>query len=162
MKQIKLYGMRGDNKFAIVDDDVALKDYVADNKWTLNKMGYVIMSSGTTLLHQAVYVAPKGYVIDHINHDKLDNRRENLRLCTRKENVRNQLAHKDNTSGYKGVTRSGKYYKAAIGVDGSVIYLGSFGSRHDAARAYNEAATEHFGEFASLNKIQSGAGNEKF
>lgn len=91
--------------------------------------------------------------VDHINGDTLDNRRSNLRPVTHKENMRNRGRQSNNTSGFKGVVwhaKTGKW-AARIWVDGRQISLRYHESPEDAARAYDAAALEHFGEFARLN-----------
>lgn len=90
-------------------------------------------------------------MVDHINGNGLDNRRVNLRLATHSENLRNQRRSRDNTSGVKGVTwhkRYGKWY-AQICCNGRRHSLGYFTSLEDATRAYETAALNLFGEFAS-------------
>lgn len=90
--------------------------------------------------------------VDHINHLRFDNRRCNLRACTHAENQRNQSKQRRGTSIYKGVTLKGeKYWYARITLDKKKRYLGSFPTETDAAKAYDEAAVELFGEFANLN-----------
>lgn len=90
--------------------------------------------------------------IDHINLNRLDNRRSNLRLCTPSQNQANIKAHVRNKTGYKGVrARYGKF-EAYIWKNKS-IYLGSFNTIKEAANAYNKAAIKLFGEFARLNEI---------
>ena len=92
--------------------------------------------------------------VDHINGDSLDNRRENLRICSNQENLRNRGAQANNKSGYKGVVcREGRKnpYIAQIAVNKKNIYLGSFECAEDAALAYDIAARDTFGEFAYLN-----------
>jgi hypothetical protein len=91
--------------------------------------------------------------VDHINGDGLDNRRANLRPATHAQNMRNTRLTSSNTSGFRGV-----YYRkdrgawaAQIVVDGRRIYLGRFSDAVEAARAYDEAARLHHGEFATLN-----------
>jgi hypothetical protein len=90
-------------------------------------------------------------VVDHINHDALDNRRKNLRIATRLENAQNRNLHSNNTSGYKGVIFSEGLYKARIRVKGKLIYLGS---RKTARTAYKDlyvpAALKFFGRFARV------------
>lgn len=98
----------------------------------------------------------KNMVVDHINHNTLDNRKENLRICTKSENVRNQEKSTRNTSSiYKGVwyNKHRKKYIAEIKVNQKKINLGRFLSIKEAAKAYNDAATKYFGKFAYLNKI---------
>jgi hypothetical protein len=92
---------------------------------------------------------------DHANRDGLDNRRVNLRVATPSQNNINHGLSSDNTSGYKGVSwqTSARKWRAQIGVEGEHIYLGLFEDPAQAARAYNRAALEHFGEFAWLNPL---------
>ncbi len=97
--------------------------------------------------------APVGAVIDHINGDQMDNRRSNLRVCTQGQNARNCRGSKNNRSGFKGVswkTDIGKW-RARIMIDRREISLGAFESPDAAARAYDVAAAEYFGEFARFN-----------
>lgn len=90
-------------------------------------------------------------LVDHINHDGLDNRRSNLRPATTKQNVRNSRS-RPGSSQYKGVDLfRGVKWRATIRVDGKKKHLGLFVDEKDAARAYNKAALELFGEFACLN-----------
>ena len=106
---------------------------------------------------------PRGFLVDHINGDKLDNRRENLRLATRGENEvnkRKRRTHKGRkpTSKYKGVTkikdRRKKRWRAIITFQKRIIHLGNFYTEKEAAEAYNEAAKKYYGDFAYLNKIE--------
>ncbi len=91
-------------------------------------------------------------LVDHINGNTLDNRRENLRLASISENNQNARKRKDNTSGYKGVTlyRSGRWH-AQIWYCGRNTSLGTYDDKEEAARAYDKAAKELFGKFAYLN-----------
>ena len=92
-----------------------------------------------------------GKHIDHIDGNGLNNRRENLRLCTNTENLRNQHSS-HGSSKYKGVSwHKRKKWMARIRVDGVDIYLGVYEEEEAAARAYDKAAKKHFGEFANLN-----------
>lgn len=88
--------------------------------------------------------------VDHINGDTFDNRRANLRVATRQQNMQNSAVRRGSKSGYKGVNwnASCRKWVAMIRVDGKNQYLGSFTSREDAHHAYLEAATAQFGEFA--------------
>lgn len=121
----------------------------------------IIINDKATILKMHRHILQlEGYVlsnneIDHINGDGLDNRVENLRICSRKNNSRNRKLSKNNTSGYKGViwiNRLNKW-RARIKVDYKTIHLGYFVSKDDAARAYNLAASKYFGDFARLNTI---------
>jgi hypothetical protein len=91
-------------------------------------------------------------LVDHINGDGLDNRRVNLREATRAENNRNRGLNRNNRSGYKGVapTKSGRW-SARIKAHGTDRSLGTFATAEAAARAYDDAARELFGEFARPN-----------
>lgn len=88
---------------------------------------------------------------DHINHNGLDNRRYNLRLCTRSQNMMNSL--KDHTSKYKGICwrEPKKKWTAQIKFNGKQYYLGLYDIAEDAALAYDRKATELFGEYCLLN-----------
>jgi len=93
---------------------------------------------------------------DHINGNGLDNRRGNLRVCTRAQNIRNQRIRCDNTSGYKGVyweKGTGKWHVQIV-FNSRKIYLGLFNSLFVAALAYNAAALKYHGKFARLNEIE--------
>lgn len=105
-------------------------------------------------MHRFLMETPKGMDTDHINGDRLDNRRENLRICTHSENQRNMQKHKDNKSGYKGVswdTRSKKWVSRIKAENGVYRFLGFFRNKLDAAKAYDNAAIKHHGVFAKLN-----------
>lgn len=106
-------------------------------------------------MHRYLLNALPGQEIDHINGNGLDNRRENLRICNRRENCMNVSKAKNKSSIYKGVswrTRQ-KGWRASIASNYRYYELGVFKSEIDAALAYNEKAKELFGEFAKLNII---------
>lgn len=98
-------------------------------------------------------------MVDHINGDTLDNRKENLRLCSNSQNQANRDIPITNTTGFKGVQyiKNPRYkykkYKAAIVHQGKQHFLGCFYTAEDAAKAYNEAAIKFFGPFAKVNKL---------
>lgn len=94
--------------------------------------------------------------VDHINHNPLDNRRENLRLCSRSQNQSNRLLTAGSLSGFKGVSYLEGHktpWQARVNINGKQEYLGCFATKEQAALAYNEAAKQHFGEFACLNEV---------
>lgn len=104
----------------------------------------------TTLMHRLIMKPGADQVVDHIDHNGLNNQRSNLRLCSRAENARNNQGKRDR-AGYKGVYRSGNSWQALINVAGKLRALGRFKNPEDAARAYDKAAREHFGAFATTN-----------
>lgn len=94
--------------------------------------------------------------IDHRDGNGLDCRRANLRLCSGKQNIRNRTRmNKNNSSGYRGVRWNAKNEKwvAVIKVDRKPIHIGTFADRKEAAIAYNRAAAQFYGEFASFNEV---------
>lgn len=100
--------------------------------------------------------APDGMQTDHINGDRLDNRRANLRICNGMENARNRgvsARHIEIPSRYKGVSweRRAARWQAQIGCDGKKFHLGLFATEEEAARAYDAKARELHGDFARLN-----------
>ncbi|MFH1370332.1 MAG: AP2 domain-containing protein [Planctomycetota bacterium] len=150
-------------KFAIVDP--------ADFLW-LNKFNWhVIENNGyfyacrraslgefrpcrSVFMNREILNAPPGLLVDHRNHDTLDNRRSNLRLATYAENGYNRRkVKKSKSSKYKGVSfrKHRNRWRACICTNGRVIQLGEFKSETDAAKAYDKAARKYFGEFACTN-----------
>lgn len=111
------------------------------------------------LMHRAIIgeeKISKGEVIDHVNGNPLDNRRENLRICKIGLNMKNCKKYKNNKTGFMGVyyyKRLGKW-TASIQSDGKRHHLGTFDNPEDAAIAYDERAIKLHGEFATLNFIQ--------
>lgn len=146
MKQIPL----SNGEFALVDDEDF--DFISRWKWWKNENGYAFRSchkgngkSGTVLMHRLICAPVDGLEVDHINRNKLDNRRSNLRSVTRSQNERNKSLRSDNTSGYKGVhwDKSHKKWYAGIRHDGKRIYLGRFATAEEASRAYDAYVHEH-------------------
>jgi len=108
------------------------------------------------LMHRQIMQPDDGEVVDHISGDGLDNRRENLRICSHKENIRAQQPQRGGTSKYRGVCwkSAREKWEAQIKVDGDNKYLGRYKNEEQAAKAYNKAAKKHFGEYAYLNPTQ--------
>lgn len=152
MKQIPLT----QGKFALVDDEDF--ERINSHKWSLGNVGrnnlYAIRSvykngkkEKTVYMHREVLELTSKKHVDHVNSNGLDNQKANLRECTHSENMRNRIRH--NKSGFKGVFQMGNRWKAMI----RNRYLGLFTTAIDAARAYNAAAKQLYGEFARLNEI---------
>jgi hypothetical protein len=139
-------------QFAIVDAE----DYEWFSRYTWVLWGgYAIRhSSGKCFfMHREIMQAPPGKVVDHINGNRLDNRRCNLRLCTRPENIRNAAKRSGCLSQYKGVSFDRRLHSwfATIWFKNRSIGLGHYHDEAQAARAYDRAALELFGEYAWLN-----------
>lgn len=91
--------------------------------------------------------------VDHIDGDRLNNAINNLRECSRSQNLCNKGAQSNNSTGYKGVKADKRRgtYSASIGMNGGCRYLGRFKTAEEAAVAYDEAAISLHGEFAKVN-----------
>ena len=153
MKKITLNGKYGKGKFATVDDD----DYDEINKikWFVEHHGktfYARKDSAnerTIFMHRVINRTPFGVETDHINRNGLDNRKCNLRNCTRSENNMNTSLRKNNTSGYRGVVKhsSRNGWIAQIRLNNKYIYVGYFKSPKEASVAYCKKSKELFKDF---------------
>jgi hypothetical protein len=133
--------------------------YYAYRKWKVNNV------RGDYFLHNLVWEnmmgepLPKGFLVDHIDGDKLNNMRSNLRLATRSDNEANKKKRRTHggkapSSRYKGVSKpKNRNWRATISKDKKQIALGSYETEREAAEAYNKAAIELFGEFAVINEF---------
>lgn len=103
------------------------------------------------LLHRFIMESPEGVEVDHRNGDGLDCRRSNMRHATRAQNMRNRPPKHGRA--FKGVYYESRraHWIAYLVVDRRRVHLGSYATEEEAARAYDDAAREHFGEFARLN-----------
>ena len=147
--------------YAIVDDEDY--DELNKHKWRVltgsSGIKYAVRrvrrSFGRTIIymHRQILRVEPGQKVDHKNHDGLDNRKTNIRICTHAQNMRNLRPRQGGSSIYKGVSwhKASRAWTAQIEVDGIYKYLGCSKSEIDAAEAYDNAAREHFGEFAYLN-----------
>lgn len=147
-------------EIALVSDEDA---DLAKLKWFRHTEGYAVRkpSTGTVRMHRLILTRMLGRELeksedtDHIDHNRLNNQRDNRRVATRTQNIRNSSRRSDNTSGYRGVSWSkvSSKWLAFIWVDKKYHYLGLHVNILDAVRAYNAAAIEFFGEYAVLNVI---------
>lgn len=144
-------------KFALIDENDY--DLIGHLKWhaTPSKNTFYafhsVRGAGVIVMHRIILAAPQGTEVDHIDGNGLNNRRSNLRLCTRSQNSMNTQKLDGTTSRYKGVYwfRGTSKWHARITVNRERRHLGFFSSEIDAARTYDEAARSLFGEFARLN-----------
>jgi len=160
MKRIKLT----QGKFALVDDE----DYEWLNQWKWyasrhRKTFYVVrnrLKSEVNMprrirMHRVILglLHQKTVLGDHKDGNGLDNRRGNIRACNGSGNQHNQPMRKNNSSGFKGVSwfKKTKQWMAKICLNRKQKYIGLYDNRIEAARAYDSAALELFGEFACLN-----------
>jgi len=147
---------------AIVDDDDF--DWVSQFKWISTSNGKRVRAGRWTrnedgerkfiFLYRSIMekhglMAPDRPEIDHINGDSLDDRKSNLRCCTRAENLRNRWGSSMSHTGVKGVSwnAANRNWNAQIGLDGRKIHLGTFSTIEEAKKAYDRAAAGLFGDF---------------
>jgi len=112
-------------------------------------------------MHRELIEVADGLLVDHINHDGMDNRRANLRAATHSQNMYHRGKRLGATqSKYKGVywRKRNRKWQALITFQKEKIYLGYFRNEIDAAKAYDRAARKYHGEFASLNFPESWSG----
>lgn len=150
MKKIRL--TRG--QVALVDDDDY--EYLSRFNWYCGSDGYAqraFQGDKKIFMHRVVNCTPPGYETDHINRNKLDNRKCNLRTCSNTENQLNKPVQKNNLSGYRGVCFSKKYgfWQAYISINHRVKWLGYFKDPIEAARAYDKKAFATYGKLVYLN-----------
>ena len=141
--ELVLYNLKNE-EVAVSKIDFDDIQYVYKHKWHLTRQGYV-GSSGGILLHSFLF---GGIMIDHVNRDRLDNRRENLRVVDCQRNAGNSEGGLNKT-GFKGVYASRGKWKAEI----CSTFLGYFGCPQDAAREYDKAAMEWYGQYALTNRM---------
>lgn len=149
MKTIKL----NNGQETIVDNEDF--ERVNNFSWYFTSHGYAMHKDKkyTDYLHRAILNAPKNKYIDHINGNKLDNRKENLRLCSFSQNLMNTRKRKNVSCEFKGVSwgKERSKWTAMIQINNKRIFLGRFTDKIEAAKSYDIAARKLFGEFAKTN-----------
>jgi hypothetical protein len=143
------------NRFTLVDDE----DFEKLNKynWCVSS-GYAVGGTnrnGHFKMHRIILGVKRGQEVDHIDGNRLNNQKSNLRIASRTQNQMNRKIQINNHSGFKGVSwcKRTKKWLVQIRVKTKTIFLGYFEERIDAANVYNETAKRFFGQYAKLNKI---------
>ncbi len=153
--------------FALVDDEDY--EWLSQIKWQAHKdyntkdTYYAYRKhpekNSTQAMHRIILgISDPTVLIDHRNGNTLDNQKHNLRICSHRENMRNQKRNTLNTSGFKGVgyRKDSGLWRARIGFNGKRINLGSFKTAEEAAQAYNKKAIELHEEFRRPNEVPDG------
>lgn len=160
-KIIKIVSKHGNFDLIVDDEDF---DRVNEHRWWINKQrgkfrahGRIDKTQKLIKVHRFILnVYNPKIMIDHINMNPLDNRKENLRIVTNQQNSVNKKLNKNNKSGYKGVFYSerDKKWVSKVKYNYKNINLGRFKTKEEAAHAYNAKVFELFGDFAYLNTIK--------
>lgn len=149
-------------RVALVDDEDY--EWLILFKWHCTSKGYASRSvynsetkkMGRVYMHRLIVgITDSSSQIDHIDGNRLNNQRENLRLANFSQNQANSPKEKGKTSRFKGVTwnKTGKSWMSVIIVNAQNMYLGNYQTQEAAALAYNDAAIKYFGSFALLNEF---------
>jgi len=162
--EFKIYSKKHGEKIVLIDEEDY--DLIKDYKWSVRKHRNTFYSVAnikkdnkrhtTIQMHRLIIGLYDERIIDHKNRNGLDNRKENLRVCTNFENAKNARKRKDGkTSKYKGVSfrTSHDKFLSRIQVNKKRIHLGYFKNEIEAAKAYNAAALKYHGEYAYLNAV---------
>ena len=155
MREINLVNNKG---VTMIDDE----DYklLSQYRWRISN-GYAVThmvinkKQVTKRMHRLIMNEPRKFEIDHIDHNKLNNCKSNLRVVTHQQNMINVSNHKNSSSKYKGVgwRKDKNKWESRIKLNENRYFLGYFNSEINTARAYNIKAKELFGEYAHLNKV---------
>ena len=137
------------NRSKIDLDDI---DKIKNIKWGLNNEGYC-KNNKIGMLHRFIMNCPDDMVVDHINHDRLDNRKCNLRICTKQQNNLNINVRSNNTSGVTGVAWNNKCnkWRAYIFLNRKQLESKLFNNFDDAVSFRKSLEIKYFGEFRNIN-----------
>lgn len=157
MYSVKVIQLTRNQKAKVDDEDFA---YLNQWKWYCNNTGYAgrehymgDYKRKTLLMHRVILQAQQGQEVDHINGDRLDNRKSNLRFVTRTQNLQNRSWKMKGVSKKSNKTRGQKRWVARINIDGKTKFLGDYFTPEEAERAYLNAVKEHFGEYGQWTTI---------
>ena len=152
------YTFKGEEFLFDLEDFDLIKDYC----WCVDNHGYVVTKDTDTRkfiqMHRFLMDCPEDKVVDHINREKNNNRKENLRICSQSENCKNLSISKRNKTGMTGITwhKASSKWQARITTNGKRINLGVFNNLEDAKQARLEAELKYFGEFSiNYNEIKT-------
>ena len=150
---MKEFQLRNSINKVVCDDDDFIN--LSKSKWYENGSGYAYcrVNKSNIRFHRVVMNAQDGDIIDHINGNRLDNRKSNLRFCTQAQNSANMKIHGRNKTGFKGVSFEQRLgtYQCSICVNGKSKRIGNYPTAEIAWRFYDKFAMDFFGEFAKLN-----------
>lgn len=134
-----VYDMKGGNFIIDTEDLEKIQPYY----FRIDKCGYARTCNTSQIgVHNIILPTPKGFIVDHINRNKADNRKSNLRICTYMQNSWNRSRNIGATK-----VRSGKWV-ATIRVNGNRLHLGTFDTESEAVQAKKVALKKYYGEFA--------------
>lgn len=125
-------------------------------KWSVTQRGYCVAykNGKRVLLHRLIMPPGDGFFVDHINGNTFDNRKENLRIVSHAQNMRNRCVQRNNRSGYRGVHRKKDgYWYAQIKINGKQEFLGTFKDPQQASLVYESRADEVYGEYRRRQMI---------
>lgn len=148
-KQYNDYTIQNDIVYVTLNENFIMKcdvddwNKLKDIKWSKNHYGYAsgtdVVSKKKIAFHRVIMGKKEGFVVDHINRDRLDNRKCNLRFLTQRENTWNANLRSNNTTGFTGVRKAGKKWVARIMVDRKNLYLGTYDTKEEAIEARKNA-----------------------
>ena len=164
MREIELKSKKYGNMFALIDDD--LYEELRKFKWSLEKSRHTFYAVRKEIvygenhyikMHRQIMGLKKGdgVIVDHKDHNGLNNQKNNLRNATISQNNQNSRSRKNSTSKYLGVAffKATKKWHSQISVNKKLKHIGFFNTEVEAALAYNKMASKFYGEYANLNKI---------
>lgn len=149
--------IRGGYTIVDAEDEELVRSYL----WRVNNNGYAMRTvclgdrNTSELLHRVINKTPVDMDTDHINGNRLDNRKSNLRTSSRKDNTKNRRLNANNSSGYRGVywNKNSRKWLVYITIDGVKTYLGGFHDKEDAARAFGLAAERTHGAYLNRSSL---------
>lgn len=145
------------NKGYALVDSIDFQD-LNQSCWFVSTHGYAIRNTNkdgertTEGMHRVIMQAPKGFDVDHINGNRLDNRRSNLRICTRAENIRNKgVASTKSSSGYKGIRKNGNRWVVELWANNQSHYFGRYIYLNEAIAVRDKNIKLLHGKFARID-----------